>query len=121
MEVNSGAIRLSVAAPENNIACAVPKYCSCTIKAYLFLTTCGHLQIMPIHEKRFSIQVTRSSDGGKSWTAPVEVYKAGYEFKNGCWEPAQIQLPSGEIQLYIANEGPYTQSNEQEITTVSID
>ncbi len=51
-----------------------------------------------------------------SWTKPVEVYKAGYEFKNGCWEPAQIQLPSGEIQLYIANEGPYTQSNEQEIT-----
>jgi hypothetical protein len=46
----------------------------------------------------------------------VEVYKGGFEFKNGCWEPAQIQLPSGEIQLYIANEAPYTQSDEQEIT-----
>ncbi len=66
--------------------------------------------------KRFAIEVKRTQDEGIHWTDAVEVYRAGHEFKNGCWEPAQIQLPSGEIQLYIANEGPYTKSNEQEIT-----
>jgi hypothetical protein len=34
----------------------------------------------------------------------------------GCWEPAQAQLPSGEIQLFFANEKPYPTTNEQEIT-----
>lgn len=66
--------------------------------------------------KRFSIRVKHSSDGGRSWNSDREVYRAGHEFKNGCWEPAQIQLPSGEIQLFIANEGPYINSDEQEIT-----
>jgi hypothetical protein len=69
----------------------------------------------PVESKRFGIRVRKSTDG-VTWTPPVTVYEAGYEFGNGCWEPAQIQLPTGEIQLFIANEGPYTSSNEQEIT-----
>ncbi|NJK94603.1 MAG: hypothetical protein HC905_06470, partial [Bacteroidales bacterium] len=51
-----------------------------------------------------------------TWNDETEVYRAGYAFKNGCWEPSQVQLPSGEIQLFIANEGPYVHSDEQEIT-----
>ena len=70
----------------------------------------------PRPEKKFGIELIRSSDNGMSWSKPITLYEAGHEFGNGCWEPAQIQLPSGEIQLYIANEGPYTQSNEQEIS-----
>ncbi|MBL0739992.1 exo-alpha-sialidase [Chryseolinea lacunae] len=66
--------------------------------------------------RHFSIRTKRSVDGGTTWSETVELYRAGHEFKNGCWEPAQIQLPSGEVQLFIANEGPYTKSNEQEIT-----
>lgn len=66
--------------------------------------------------KRFSIRVKHSNDGGITWNNEKEIYRAGHEFKNGCWEPAQIQLPSGEIQLFIANEGPYSHSDEQEIT-----
>ena len=59
-----------------------------------------------------------SKDGGKTWTADSLVYRADTHWENGCWEPAQIQLPSGEIQLYFANESPYRSSNEQEISMV---
>lgn len=66
--------------------------------------------------RHFSIRIKRSKDFGETWTDERELYRAGYEFKNGCWEPAQIQLPSGEIQLYMSNEGVYKQSDEQNIT-----
>lgn len=64
----------------------------------------------------FSIAFCRSGDGGKSWSAPVTLYEAGPEFENGCWEPSGIELPDGEIHVYFANEGPYRESNEQEIS-----
>jgi len=59
-----------------------------------------------------------SKDGGETWTLNSLVYRADTRWANGCWEPAQIQLPSGEIQLYFANEDPYRSSNEQEISMV---
>ncbi|WP_421898208.1 exo-alpha-sialidase [Marinoscillum sp.] len=68
---------------------------------------------------RFGIRAKLSDDFGATWSEYKEVYQAGTDFENGCWEPAQIQLPDGEIQLYIANEGPYTNSAEQEITMFS--
>ena len=105
-----------IAAPENNIACAVPEVLQLRDESIMVSYNLRPPANNTDPEKRFSIRVTRSIDGGNHWSKPVEVYKAGFEFKNGCWEPAQIQLPSGEIQLYVANEGPYTQSNEQEIT-----
>jgi hypothetical protein len=105
-----------IAAPRNNIACAVPEVLQLQDESIMV-----SYNLRPPHdntdpEKKFSVEISRSVDGGQHWSEPVEVYKGGHEFKNGCWEPAQIQLPSGEIQLFIANEGPYTQSNEQEIT-----
>ena len=30
-----------------------------------------------------------------------------------------FQLPNGEVQVYFANEGPYTHSNEQEISMMT--
>ena len=66
--------------------------------------------------RKFNIQTKRSTDGGLTWKDERLLYEAGYEFVNGCWEPSAIQLPSGEIQLFFANEGPYTQSDEQEIS-----
>ena len=69
-------------------------------------------------EHRFTIRTRISKDGGKTWTADTLVYTADKLWENGCWEPAQIQLPSGEIQLYFANENPYQDSNEQEISMV---
>ena len=64
----------------------------------------------------FAIGMTRSEDGGQSWQKPTTLYSAGTDFSNGCWEPIAIQLPTGEIQLYFANESPYRTSAEQEIT-----
>lgn len=65
---------------------------------------------------RFTIFVSRSDDAGKTWSPPSSVYEAGAEFQNGCWEPAGVQMPNGEVHLFFANEGPYTRSDEQEIT-----
>ncbi|NGM67233.1 sialidase family protein [Sphingobacterium sp. SGR-19] len=67
-------------------------------------------------ERKFDIRIKKSTDAGQTWTDEKVLYEAGHEFENGCWEPAAIQLPSGEIQLFFANEGPYTQSNEQNIS-----
>jgi hypothetical protein len=64
----------------------------------------------------FAICMARSDDNGKTWQPAETLYTAGAEFTNGCWEPAAIQLASGEIQLFFANEGPYRDSDEQEIT-----
>lgn len=65
---------------------------------------------------RFAIRVISSEDHALNFAQDKLLYEAGYQFANGCWEPAAIQLPSGEIQLFFANEAPYTQSNEQNIS-----
>jgi hypothetical protein len=64
----------------------------------------------------YAISMARSDNDGETWHAPETLYTAGVEFSNGCWEPAAIQLPSGEVQVFFANEGPYRKSDEQEIT-----
>ncbi|MGV3538173.1 MAG: sialidase family protein, partial [Rufibacter sp.] len=69
--------------------------------------------------KRFGIRTKKSYDGGLTWRDERLLYEAGYQFENGCWEPAPIQLPNGEVQVYFANEGPYTSSSEQNISMVS--
>ncbi len=66
----------------------------------------------------FTIMVSASKDSGNTWSSPKQLYRAGHEFKNGCWEPAAAQLPSGEIQLFFANEGPYRSTAEQEIALI---
>jgi hypothetical protein len=66
----------------------------------------------------FAIMIAASSDRGESWTGHRRVYAAGTRPETGCWEPAAIQLPSGEIQLFFANEKPYPKTGEQEITLI---
>lgn len=66
--------------------------------------------------RRFGIRTIKSYDGGQTWQDERLLYEAGYQFENGCWEPAAIQLPGGEIQLFFANEGPFTHSGEQNIS-----
>jgi len=67
----------------------------------------------------YAIAVRRSMDNGKTWSDIQVVYEAGPRFGDGCWEPAFLQLPDGEVQIYFANEGRYTHSNEQEISVIS--
>jgi len=66
----------------------------------------------------FSIQCVRSTDNGATWEPARTIFEGGVEFENGCWEPALVQLPDGELQVVFANETPYTQSHEQEISAV---
>ena len=69
----------------------------------------------------FSIVICRSEDGGMTWSSPEVLYCAGLDFNNGCWEPSFLQLPDGRIHLYFANEGPYVDSEEQEISVMMSD
>lgn len=67
-------------------------------------------------DRRFGIRCKRSTDNGKTWSDEIFVNDASNTFSDGCWEPSFLELPSGELQLYFADEGPYTRSNEQQIS-----
>lgn len=67
-------------------------------------------------ERRFGIRAMRSTDNGQSWDGPIFIYDAQASFEDGCWEPSFLELPSGEIHCYFANENNFTHSNEQEIS-----
>ena len=67
-------------------------------------------------DRRFGIRLRRSTDKGKTWSDEIFVYDADYTFENGCWEPSFLQLPSGELQLYFADESPYMTTSEQQIS-----
>ncbi|SFB90497.1 BNR repeat-like domain-containing protein [Parapedobacter composti] len=67
----------------------------------------------------FAIAISRSRDRGKTWSEPQVIYEAEPRFKDGCWEPAFLQLPDGTLQVYFANEAPYTASDEQEISMLA--
>jgi hypothetical protein len=64
----------------------------------------------------YKIMYATSDDGGKRWSDGKDLYVASTEFRDGCWEPIALQLPSGELHIYFANEAPYTYSSEQEIS-----
>lgn len=103
-----------VAAQEDGINMAVPDILQLRNGHLLLMYNPRPYNIDP--SRRFAIRVKISTDNGDTWSEAKEIYRAGYEFKNGCWEPAAIQLPDGTIQLFFANEGIYTQSDEQNIS-----
>lgn len=67
-------------------------------------------------ERKFGIRCRRSTDKGKTWSSEIFVNDASHVYTDGCWEPSMLELPSGELQLYFADEGPYTNSGEQQIS-----
>ena len=67
-------------------------------------------------DRRFGIRLRRSTDNGMTWSDEIFVYDADYVFENGCWEPSFLELPSGELQLYFADESPYTSNGDQQIS-----
>jgi len=64
----------------------------------------------------YIIKTKISKDNGQTWIDERLVYTADVTFQNGCWEPAMMQLPSGEVQLFFANENPYRNNFDQEIS-----
>jgi len=63
----------------------------------------------------YQIRTIMSRDSGKTWENEKIAYAAGKTGDVGCWEPAFLQLPSGEVQLFFSNEAPYPSTHEQEI------
>ncbi len=76
----------------------------------------GALRGNPDSSKKFDVRIQKSTDNAISWREEKILYEAGSSFKDGCWEPSMLQLPSGEIQLFFSDEGIYTTSNEQNIS-----
>lgn len=68
------------------------------------------------NDRRFGIHLKRSTDGGRTWSDDIKVFDGDYTYINGCWEPSLLQLPSGEVQLYFADETPYTNNDDQQIS-----
>ena len=58
------------------------------------------------------IEIMSSADGGASWTDPRRIYTGR------CWEPAMLQLPSGEIQMYITDSNEVKYKRSQPCTTL---
>ena len=67
----------------------------------------------------FSIALKRSTDNGETWCDSDILFQAAPHFKDGCWEPSFLLLPAGTIHIYFANEFPYLQSDEQEISVLT--
>lgn len=73
------------------------------------------------HRWDTKIKVCYSYDGGYTWEDEAMLFDtpaSGYlnnEGPAGVWEPAMIQLPSGEVQIYFANEYQVP-NNDQNIT-----
>lgn len=76
----------------------------------------GAMRGKPEEDKKFDIRVKQSGDNGATWGFEKVLYKAGTSAKEGCWEPAALQLPSGEIQVFFANEAIYKKTDEQNIS-----
>jgi len=55
-------------------------------------------------EVPYKIMASYSSTKGLSWRGEQTLYVAGTDWNDGCWEPAMMQLPNGEVQLFFANE-----------------
>ncbi|MFT4093717.1 MAG: sialidase family protein [Niabella sp.] len=106
-----------IAEKEDGINMAVPDILQLQNGSLLLMYNPRPYNIDP--SRLFAIRVKISADDGATWGEANEIYKAGYQFENGCWEPGAIQLPDGTIQLYFANEGVYTGSDEQNISMLT--
>lgn len=67
----------------------------------------------------YAIVLVSSKDEGWTWGVPQRIFTDDIH-ENGCWEPAALQYPDGGVQIFFANEAPYTTSNEQEISMISL-
>lgn len=111
---NSWSAPIRIAPRQDGINMAVPDVLELKDHSILVCYNPRPYKIDP--SRRFGIRTKKSYDGGQSWQDERLLYEAGFDFNNGCWEPAAIQLASGEIQLFFANEGIYETSNEQNIS-----
>ncbi len=113
---NTWSGQINVADPDNSINMSVPDILELADHSLLACYNPRPVIIDP--SRHFAIKTKKSYDGGLTWKDERTLYQADYRFENGCWEPSAIQLPTGEIRLYFANEGIYTNTDEQNISMV---
>ncbi|MDF9833204.1 hypothetical protein M2103_001426 [Ereboglobus sp. PH5-5] len=65
----------------------------------------------------YKIMAAFSSDGGRTWGGARDLHVAGNTRRTGCWEPCPIQLPSGELQVWYADES-ITPAGDQTIAVL---
>lgn len=111
---NNWTMPVVIANRQNGINMAVPEILE--LNDYSLLASYNPRPSPISPSSHFGIRTKKSYDGGLTWKDERVLYEAGTVFEDGCWEPSQIQLPSGEIQLFFSDEGIYTNSNEQNIS-----
>lgn len=104
-----------IASPHDNINMCVPDLIQLTDGTIIVAYNPRPVTPFTISRK-FGIRCKKSTDNGATWSDEIFVNDAHERFEDGCWEPSMLELPSGELQLYFADEGPYTSSNEQQIS-----
>lgn len=60
-----------------------------------------------------AIELTRSKDGGETWTYPVEIYSGT------SWEPYLLLLPDGTLQMYFTDSDPLLYSSQTSMISSS--
>ena len=65
-------------------------------------------------DRHYGVLLNISTDNGRTWGSPINVYTAGIDFGTGCWEPAILELPSGELHLYFSDESPFPGDNNDQ-------
>lgn len=101
---------------KNKITMSVPEIMKCNDGSLLLTYNPRPIQPNDDINLKYGIRAKISKDGGSTWSDEIFVYDAQHTDLNGCWEPFSLQLPSGEIQLYFANENDYPDTNEQNIS-----
>lgn len=67
---------------------------------------------IPNTNENCGIEIMFSDDGGRTFSEPRSIYTGR------CWEPAMLQLPSGEIQMYITDSSQTRDGVSQPCTIV---
>lgn len=107
---------IEVASPRDGVIAAVPSLLQLESGTVLLAYNPRPPMDNTDPARRFGIEVAASADRGRSWQKRATVFQAGARSTEGIWEPAMIQLATGEILLFVANEFPYGHNDDQEIS-----
>lgn len=67
---------------------------------------------LPNTNENCGVEMVTSDDQGLTWSEPREIYRGR------CWEPAFLELPSGEIQMYITDSQQIRNNRSYSCTAV---
>lgn len=72
----------------------------------------GGYSDIPNTNDNCGVEMVYSDDSGDTWSEPREIYRGR------CWEPAFLELPSGEIQMYITDSQQIRNNRSYSCTAV---